>query len=342
MRTTNSDIEEFEKAGVIDPSTALRMKKYLVHSGGASSPTRDPDSSGFSFSFVTLAYYGGALIVLSALTLLGSEFTRVWGALSLVIFGVSLAVISILAGRSAYRRGARPAASGFFAVAVASAPVIVFALLSLTGLTGPNAPVAVGAYEIDHLLMSASLTLAGLLALKLKPSTLIGLPLTAGIIWFMDSLIRGPLSMSEDLQFIAYGVLATLLLLLAIRLDKRFPVDLSVWLYAGSVMLYTFSLMGLELPAWVWLFVFTLLLFLGVLVRRRLLVVVGAFGGVISFHIWILDILPSGMPTILTLTVVGLLIIAVAVWYSKNELEINRKAQSLVPSSVREWLPPSP
>lgn len=135
-----------------------------------------------------------------------------------------------------------------------------------------------------------------------------------------------------------------LMIALAFLVDIRSynKADYSFWIYVVGVIAFwggmTLLNLDSELSKFIYFMINILMIFVGVLIVRRVFVIFGAIG--FSGYIGYLasDIFKDSWLFPITLTLLGLFVIYLGVLWQKNELVITTKARSFLPHALRKLL----
>jgi hypothetical protein len=306
------------------------------------------------FNFANVAYYFGALIVISAM---GWFMTRAWesfGGAGLFFIALAYAIGFILAGRQLYFRENLKVPGGLlFTMAVAMTPLAIYGLQRWSGFWQAADP---GVYREFHtwvkgswFLMELGTIVAGLITLKFVRFPFLTAPI-AFCLWYMSMDIT-PLIFGENestwqnrtwVSF-WFGIGC---LVVAYLIDIRFRRnrgDFAFWLYLFGLIAFWFSLPFLgddsEWKRFVYCLINLGLMLLSVLLKRRLFMVFGGIGvfsylSYLSYRVFADSIL---FP--FALTALGIGIIYIGVLYQRYYLNLTRFVESYVPDELRNLIP---
>jgi hypothetical protein len=302
------------------------------------------------FDLAHLAYYFGALIVMSAM---GWFMTLAWenlGGPGICGISVLYAICFVLAGRTLWRLQMNVPGGLLFTLAVWMTPLVIYGLERTTGLWPQGDP---GTYRDFHIwvkgswfLMEAGTILVGAIALRFIRFPFLTFPI-AFALWYMSMDLTPLLFGKEDFAYherlwvsLWFGLI---MLLIAYLIDRRTQEDFSFWGYLFGLLAFWggLSLMdsGSQLNRFLYCLINVCLMLLSVLLQRRAFIVFGALGvfgylGYLSY-----DVFKDSVMFPFALTFLGVLIIALGVGYQRNREAIERGVLNLVPAGVQNMLP---
>jgi hypothetical protein len=305
------------------------------------------------FDAAHVAYYFGALIVISAM---GFFMTLAWsavGGIGLTAFAAAYAVAFWVAGESLWKRGLSTPGGLLFTMAVCMTPLAVYGIQNATGLWPQGDP---GAYRDYYRFVRGSWIIIELATLGVGTAAIVARPFPflmapiAFALWFMSMdltpLVFGASEYDwESRKWVSmwFG-LAMLLAAYWIDLKNRLRQDFAFWGYLFGVLAFWggLSLMDgdSELSKFVYCMINVVLIVLSVLLRQRSFIVFGALGvlgylGYLSYRVFEDSLL---FPVALTL--LGILIIYAGVVYQRNAAAIAVGLQAHLPEEVRALVPP--
>jgi hypothetical protein len=305
------------------------------------------------FDAAHVAYYFGALVVISAM---GFFMTLAWsavGGLGLTAFAVAYAVAFWITGASLWTRGLSTPGGLLFTMAVCMTPLAVYGIQDATGLWPQGDP---GAYRDYYTYVRGSWIIIELATIGIGTAAIVARPfpfLTAPIafaLWFMSMdltpLVFGAAEYDwESRMWVSmwFG-LAMLLAAYWVDLRNRLRQDFAFWGYLFGVMAFWggLSLMNgdSELSKFVYCAINLALIVLSVLLRQRSFVVFGALGvlgylGYLSYRVF-----EDSLLFPVALTFLGILIIYAGVLYQRNAAAIAVALQANLPEDIRALVPP--
>ncbi len=342
MRVTRRDLEWAASRGVISRGQAEDLWRVLVGS----------DSERPRFDLAHVAYYFGALVVISAMgwfMTLGWERFEGGGilAISLVYAGCF-----VVAGSLLWRgRGLKVPGGLLVTMAVCMTPLAVYGFERMTGLwLQEGVP---GDYRDFYdwikgswFPMEVGTVVAGLVALRFFRFPFLTAPVAFSL-WFM-SMDLTPLIYGPDYEYGDGYQLVSLVFGLAVLIgsyliDRHTEEDYAFWGYLFGMFAFWGGLTLLEGGSELDWFFYGLinlgLVLLSVLLQRRVFIVFGSVGvfGYVGHLAW--EIFEDSLLFPFVLSAVGLAIIALGILYARNRERVERGVLSRVPDSIRRFLP---
>jgi len=313
-----------------------------------------PPLRGPSFSFTNTLYYFGGMVAIGAMTLfmtLGWDAFGAWGLLA-ISFGYLLACLKVadhLKGREL------PVPAGILAtLAVCLVPLMVWCVQQGLGLWPPG---GAGNYSAYHthinwrwLTLEFATLAAGVVMLWRYRLPFMVMPV-AVTLWYMSMDVANALMQNAgfDWQFtrdvsLVFG-LATCAV--AVWVDVRcrraqetyWRQDYAFWLYLFGAIMFWCGLSLRDSNSEVGKFLYALinvfLVFVGAAIGRRVFTVLGAFGvagylGYLSYRVF-----KGSLLFPFALTLLGLGVVALGIWWQRHEAQINARLSQWVPAALR-------
>lgn len=311
--------------------------------------TRKPAKTPFDLAHV--AYYFGALIVISAM---GWFMTLGWerfGGGGILLISCIYAACFILGGwRLWFKENLRVPGGLLFTLAVWMTPLAVYGLERMLGFWPLSDP---GTYRDFHvwikgswILMELGTVLTGLIALRLVRFPFLTFPV-AFALWYM-SMDLTPIVMRSDhftweQRLWVSVIFGAAVLICAYIVDRRSEEDYAFWLYLFGMLAFWggLSLMesGSQLKKFLYCLINLGLILLSVLLDRKVFIVFGALGvfGYLSYLSW--DVFEHSFMFPIVLTLIGLVIIYLGIKYQKNQERIKQAVIGVIPPALRKLLP---
>lgn len=332
-------------AGIITAAQAEQLK--LLWQDGQEdlrSPV-DDKSAGFS----NFLYYLGTLIVIGAMGWLMNTAWESLRGIGLFLIAAGYATTFIVVAK--YWRGKLPVLSGLFVVmAVCMTPLAVFGLQSEFGVWPFDEP---GRYRgFYHYIrggwfpMEIATLTAGVISLRYSKIPFATAPI-AFTLWFMSMDIAPVLAATMktvDLrQKVSVGF-GLCMIVASLWLDRRARIDYAKWLYIFGAISFWGGLTMLrsdsELTKLVYCLINVGLMFVGVLLERRVFVVLGGIGffGYLGHLSWSVFAESFAFPFVLT--ALGLLVVYAGWLYHRKYDLILRAVHQATPPAIRSLLRP--
>lgn len=352
------DLQRAATAGLLSEDQLPRLLDFLAREVGAAQPAQDAQfnpqfSPQFSaqFSMVHVLYYLGGLLALSAVSFF---VTLAWSQMGdgvLLALSLSLLVLFAALTQKFLKLSLRVPAGLMSAVTLACVPLAVFAAQRMAGLwTGYEDYVDYHRYiDWRWLSLEVSTIIAALILLYLWRLPFLLMP-TAITLWYMGMDLvpflfhweyeHWDFTMRAKFTALYGGVL--ILIAFWVDLRARRSEDFAFWLYLAGVVSFWGGLScmdsGSEWGKFVYCLINLAMLFIGVVLQRRVFAVFGAFGifGYLGYLAW--NVFADSLLFPIALIALGLGIIAFAVWFSRHEAALKARWRTLLPQPMRELL----
>lgn len=303
------------------------------------------------FDLPHVAYYLGALVVVSAMTWFMTLGWERFGGGGIFAISLVYAAAFVLAGRWLWRERDLMVPGGLLVTAAVSmTPLAVYGLEKMTGLWLQGVP---GQYEDFYAYieggwfpMEVWTVGAGLLALKYFRFPFLMAPITFAL-WFMSMdltpLLYGRSYYEESGYQVVSLVFGLAILVGSYLVDRRTQRDYAFWGYLFGTFAFWGGLTLLEGGGELSWFLYGLLnvglMILSVLLQRRVFVVFGAIGvfGYVGHLAW--EIFADSLLFPFVLSAAGLAIIALGILYARNRNRIEAAIMNAVPASIQSLLP---
>jgi hypothetical protein len=343
MNLSREDLSWAAREGVISTEQVDRLWQKLQE--------RDTGSTKSKFDVANVAYYFGALIVMSAMGWLMNLGWEQFGGTGIFLIASCYAVLFVLAGKTLWYKEKLTIPGGLlFTLAVWMTPLAIYGLEQATGIWPQGAPANFQSYHIwikgSWILMEVGTIVAGLVALKFIRFPFLTFPIAFSL-WYMSMdltplLVGKPEFSWQDRLWVSlcFGLL---MLLVTYLIDGRTREDYAFWGYLFGVMAFWggMSLMdsGSELKKVLYCLINVGLVFLAVFLRRRVFVVFGAFGvlgylGHLSYYVF-----KDSFLFPMVLTILGLAVISLGVQYQRHRDRFEEAVLAVIPVSVRRLRP---
>ncbi len=332
------------KISGIPPEKAEALWQHL--SANAKPPHRPMNG-------INLLFYLGALLVIAALTIfvgLGWESFGGWGIMAI---GLVYSLGFLAAGHYFYHKPETKTVGGLFVtIAVCIVPLIVYGFQLATGWWLVEAP---GTYQNFYewvkggwFVMEVTTVIACCLALYFYPFPFLTAPLFFTL-WFMSMDITPLLyRRTEDpMSFEHYRwvsvVFGAVMLIIAFLIDRRSKLDFAFWAYLfGTIAFWTGISMRVdatEFESFLYCLMNVGLMFLAIILQRRVLLVFGAFGVLIYlYHLFYTYFSDTALFSFV-LSGIGVAIILLGLWYNQHQEKIERTLIGILPEFIRKHLP---
>ena len=303
------------------------------------------------FSFNHVLYYLGGLLAIGAMTLFMTLGWETFGGSAIVLLCLLYGVPGVVLTEY-FRKRELAIPAGICAVfVVVLVPLAVYGVQQMIGLWSGDRVYRDYHRWVDWrwLLMELATLAAGAVMLRRYRYPFLLMPI-AVTLWYMSMDVASWLIYGQgeydDWRFrewvsVWFGML---MILLAFWVDFRNQSerDYPFWLYLFGVIAFWGGLSMLDSDSEWSKFLYCLInlamVLTGVLIRRRVFTVFGAFG--ICGYCWHLadKIFKDSWLFPISLTFVGLAIVFIGIWWQRNEAVFTEKLQSKMPPTVRRFL----
>ena len=317
-------------------------------------PTRPPLDHGPAFSFTNTLYYFGGMLAIGAMTLfmtLGWELFGAWGVFALAVGYLTGA---LLVAGNLLQKGLRTPAGILATLAVCLVPLAVWAFQSGVGLWPDGANDSYRDYHryIDWRWLTLELaTLAAAVVLLYRYKLPFMVMPVAVTIWYLSMDVAHMLMQKQgfDWQFtrdvsLVFG-LATCALAMWVDLRTRTATqaedrqDFAFWLYLFGALMFWCGLSlresNSELNKFLYALINVALVFLGAAIGRRVFTVLGGLGVAGYLGYLAHRVFEDSLLFPFALTLLGLAVVALGIWWQRNETRIHTRLASWLPAALR-------
>lgn len=347
-RSTTSDLAAAREAGVIDAETFERLAQFLAARAAASEPAHQPPH----FDVVHLLWYAGALIVLGAMGLFSTTAFGLWGDKALLTTALIYATLFVFAGAYLWRRDLRTPGGLLVTCAVGMAPLGIFALQSLYGLSPVDAGHSYREFYIwiksSWMPMELGTIAAALVAMIFFPFPFLTMVI-AFCLWFM-SMDLTPFLMGVE-QFSweqratvsMYFGLVVIIVAWLVDLRRWKSGDFAFWLHLFGLMAFwgglTSQHSGDEFGKAVYCLVNVGLVALSLFLMRRTYAVFGAIGVTMYLGHLASEVFKDSILFPFALSGIGVALIAFGLFFHKYGGAIGGALGELLPEHLRGLRP---
>jgi hypothetical protein len=343
MNLSKEDLAWAAEEGVISAEQAEHL--WLKLQG------RGPTSTRSKFDAANLAYYFGALIVMSAMGWLMTLGWEKFGGLGIFLLSTCYAFLFVLTGRTLWYKEHLTIPGGLlFTLAVWMTPLAIYGLERAAGMWPQGAPDNFQSYHIwikgSWTLMEVGTIISGFIALRFIRYPFLTFPIAFSL-WYMSMdltplLIGKPeFTWTERLWVsLCFGLV---ILLVTYLIDRRTKDDYAFWGYLFGLMAFWggLSLMesGSERKKFLYCLINVGLIILAVFLQRRVFVVFGGCGvfgylGHLSYNVF-----KDSFLFPMALSLLGLAVIYLGVQYQRNREKFEEAVLALIPVSMRRLRP---
>jgi hypothetical protein len=346
MRIERSDLDEAIAQRILTAEQAAAIWLLLQSREAAESrPGR--------FTGLNVVYYFGALLVIGAMGWLMTLGWERFGGSGIFFIASLYGIFFSMAGIRLFSQSQTRTPGGLLVtVAVCMTPLAVYGFERTTGLWPYADP---GSYRGffpwirgGWFAMEVATVIAGLVALRRVRFPFLVAPI-ALVLWFMsmdavpalfhahpwdvDIMRRVSIAFGLGMMFVAFLV------------DHRADEDFAFWLYLFGMTAFWGAVTSIESDSELSKLVYCAMnlgfVVLSVPLRRRVFLVFGSLGVNLYLGHLAWRVFEHSMLFPFALTLLGLAIINVAVWYQRHRAAIELRVESWVPLWIRDLLPPA-
>lgn len=303
------------------------------------------------FDVSHVLYYIGALIVISSMAwFLGIGWEQ-FGGSGILVISLIYMFIYLGIGNSLWQRPSLKVPGGLFiTIAVSLIPLAVYGIQRMTGWWGLDDP---GTYQDFHTWVKG-----GWFAMEV--ATIIGS--CVALYFYRFPFLTAPLFftlwyMSMDMTPIIFGdneflweqrlwvslVFGLVILIIAYIIDQRTKEDFAFWGYFFGMLAFWFGLSLLqgdsELKRFLFCLINVALIFIAILLQRRVFLVFGAIGVFSYISTLFYRYFSESVLFPFILSLIGVLIVFLGILYRKNQEKIEQTFMDALPAFIKSWLP---
>ncbi|MBI1823949.1 MAG: DUF2157 domain-containing protein [Nitrospirae bacterium] len=303
------------------------------------------------FDLANIAYYFGAMTVISAM---GWFMTRAWeqfGGGGIFVISAIYAICFNLAGRTLWKKEHLKIPGGLlFTMAVSMTPLAIYGIERLAGIWPQGDPGAYPGYHIwvkgSWFLLEVGTMIVGIITLWFIRFPFLMAPVAFSL-WYM-SMDMTPLlfgqsdfSWNQRLWVSLYFGLA--MLLVSYFIDNRTKKDFAFWLYLFGMTAFWGGLSLMENQGELQKFLYCLinigLVVVSVLLDRRVFIIFGSVGVFGYLGHLAQRVFNDSLMFPFVLTLMGILIIYLGTLYQRNRQSIENAVLGFIPDRLRKLLP---
>ena len=308
---------------------------------------RDEGRPKFALAYV--AYYFGALLVISAMGWFMSLGWESFGGGGLIAIAIVYAVCFVLTGRHLWNeKGFKIPGGLLFTLAVCMTPLAVYGIERATGLWAAEAANSLRRHhEWCWIAIELSTIIAALVALRRVKFPFLVAPIAVSL-WVMSIdltiLLYGKNDFTWDERKVVSLYFGLALLIVALVVDRMAKDDFAFWLYLIGMVAFWggLSLMesDSEFKKFLYCMVNLILIGIGVVLRRPVFAVFGGVGVFIYLGHLSYQVFKDSMLFPFALSLLGIAIIYLGVQFQKHRMAVEAAVLRMVPAGVRGLLPP--
>ncbi len=307
-----------------------------------------PQAAGSAFNLTNVLYYFGGLLAIGAMTLFMNLGWELFGGYGIFFLSVCYAILGLALTHKFKENGYHVPAGICATFVICLTPLAIYGLQVGLGYWPDNATYSEYNYYVSWrwLFMEFGTLIVGVILAWIYRYPFMIMPIGVTL-WYMSMDITrmiDPDSFSFELGALVslYFGLVTLFIAFWVDIRSSKSADFAFWLYLFGVITFWMGLTcqpsGTELSRLAYFFINLVLIWIGVLLNRRVFVVFGAIGsfyyiGYLAFSLFANSYL---FPVILT--VLGMGIIYLGILWQKHEERLTLRMRSILPKPLKELL----
>ncbi len=306
------------------------------------------------FGLTHVLYYLGGMVAIGAMTLFMTMGFEAFGGGAICAIGIAYMIAAVMLTEFFLRRKGLKIPAGIMAAfAVALTPLVIYGLQHAMGWWTDTHSYRDYHYWVDWrwVVMEFGTLIVGAIMLWRYRLPFSVMPV-AVTLWYMSMDVAAMLIVTSDNWqaewetrchvSIAFGV-AMILLAFWVDLRSRHGADFAFWLYVYGVLTFWGGLTSLPhtddpLRKAVYFVINLALIFSGVTIGRRVFVVFGGLGVACYLGDLSYTVFKDSMMFPFALTLIGLGIIGVGVYWQRHEAAFTARFHALLPTPLRELI----
>lgn len=306
------------------------------------------------FNFANVAFYFGALIVISAMTWFMVLAWESFGGGGIFLLASIYAFCFVIMGRRLWFDQNLKVPGGLsFTIAVCMTPLAIYGLQRWTGFWIQADP---GTYRDYYhwikgswFFMEVGTIIAALVALKFVRFPFLTAPIAFSLYFIsmdLTPLLFGKTDFNWKQQVLVsmwFGIACLIVAYLVDIRTRRRDGDFAFWLYLFGLIPFWFSLSFMgdsnEFQKFIYCLINLGLMVLSVLLRRKVFIVFGAMGVFGYLGYLASTVFNNAVLFPIVLTILGIFVIYLGILYQRNSQVIERFFEGLLPEQLRQILP---
>lgn len=303
------------------------------------------------FNLSHLLYYFGGLLAIGAMSLFMTLGFDQFGSVAIIAICLCYAVAGGGLARFFWQKNLLTPYSLTLGFILCLVPLLVFAIQDVMGIwqSGTHYQDYHAWIDWQWLMMEFAMLAVGAVMLWRFKRAFLMLPI-AVTLWYMSMDIV-PLINDMELDFelrslvsLYFGLLIIgLALWIDIRQDRKLDgQDFAFWLYIVGVLTFwgglTLQDSDSELAKFLYFLINLAMMFVGVLLRRRVFMVFGVIGSLYYMGHLARDLFENSMIFPLIMTFVGLGVVFLGIYWQRHQEQIYRKLMAMLPKPMQHTL----
>ncbi len=338
MKLTRNMMDKAVEAKIITEKQSQKLIEFLKNL---------PDQSP-SFNLTNVLYYFGGLIAIGAMSLFMSLGWELFGGWGIFFLCVCYAILGIGLTQKFSERGLSIPAGICATFVVCLTPLAIYGLQKGMGWWPDDSTYSEYNYFIrwQWIFMELGTLAVGIILAWIYRYPFMIMPI-AVTLWYISMDLTSILNngvYSYELGAIVsmYFGLATILLAFWVDVRSSKSADYAFWLYLFGVLAFWGGLTAQHSDSEVSKFLYfctnLILIFIGVLLNRKVFVVFGAIGSCFYIGYLAFQVFKDSYLFPVVLTVIGVAIIYLGILWQKHEAHLTKQLRSILPLPLKDLL----
>ncbi|KTD22267.1 membrane protein [Legionella lansingensis] len=338
MKISRSALHKAVEARIINSQQADALLDFLKNQ-----PDQVP-----AFNLTNVLYYLGGLVAIGAMSLFMNLGWEKFGGWGIVALSLLYAIIGLWLSHQFAKKSLAIPAGICATFVIALTPLAIYGFQVAMGWWPDETT-----YQQYHVIskwnwifMELGTLIVGVILAWIHRYPFMIMPV-AVTLWYMsmditDILSNGYTTFELKAMISMYFGMIMILIAFWVDLRSRHSQDYAFWLYLFGVIAFWGGLScqhsESELSKFFYFCINLLMIGIGVLLMRKVFVVFGAIGCAFYLGYLASQVFKDSMLFPVALTLIGLLIIYLGTLWQKHEAVLTQKAQSILPTQLRELL----
>jgi hypothetical protein len=337
MKYTDEHLNEAQKNGIFTNEQVIKFKEYVQNNNNQVT------------KFQKVLYYGGALLIISAMTWLMYTSWDSFGPIGITIISALYFIIFLIAGYFVFfKKNIETAGGLLFSIPIAITPLFVFSLLRIFDFW-PQEWLYDDYYiwiKGKWIILEISAIIVAL-PILLKTKFPFHVFLIAGSLWFLSMDIVPIIYEKTQITWTERAVISNIFGLFIIGIgyftDVKFKKDYAFWMYLFGLITLSSGLSVFyndDITKFILLGIVNILLILfSLFINRNVFLVLGTIGltQFLSRLSW--DFFKDSVFFPFALTLIGVLLILSGIFLQKNRKKIEEKLVNKLPEFIIDLRP---
>ena len=303
------------------------------------------------FNLENLAYYFGALIIMSAMAWFITDAWDSLGGLGISFLGILYFFLFFFAGRYFwFSKKLRIPGGLLVTISISMISIIVFGIEKYTNLWPQDAQANFHDYHLwlrgSWIIIEIATIIAGLITLKFIRFPFLSFPIAFSL-WYLSMdlapILKGTSTFSWEEKQLVSTYFGLAMLLVSYFIDKRTKDDFAFWGYLFGMFAFWGGLSSMstdnELNRFLYFLTNAFLVFISVIIQRRVFIIFGSIGVSLYFGYLAFEVFKDSLLFPIALSLLGVSVIYLGIVYSKNKDKIEQKITDSLPDFLLKLNP---